>query len=338
MASQMVSMIGKQRFQYRVFGIYIESNVSLEYWLGNETQNSDLPVLTLSLNWQLQDTARLEEANFVSPVKTRSGAPFLFIFSQSTNWIMRVTDVGSYLLSESEIQFCPISENDLYLCLQHLFSNVIAFWLEQRGIRTLHGSAVSLAGHSVAFLAESTAGKSTLSAALLSAGACLLSDDLIAVKKQNDGYWMQPSFPRTRLKKASIKYYLENLDGDSAFQIPGLSKYWVRVGPGEKWCFESTPQLAEYIFILHRLAASDPALPVTIKALSPTLAVSELIRYSFIAFSPVPLGFAPERLTFWAGMVNQAKVFRLEYPSGLDNLPRVCSALNQVISGETTHS
>ena len=62
-----------------------------------------------------------------------------------------------------------------------LLGPVMALALHQSGILCLHGSAVTIGGRAVAFLAPKHYGKSTLALALTAEGARLLTDDLVAI-------------------------------------------------------------------------------------------------------------------------------------------------------------
>lgn len=63
-----------------------------------------------------------------------------------------------------------------------VLGRVLSVALHVNGVMALHGSAVEFDGTAVAFLAPKHHGKSTLAAALVRAGAKLLSDDTVAVQ------------------------------------------------------------------------------------------------------------------------------------------------------------
>jgi hypothetical protein len=63
-----------------------------------------------------------------------------------------------------------------------------------RGDMTVHGSAVSINGHAVAFVGLSGAGKSTIAAdACHRLGATLLADDLVTIDRRDDVYAVAPT-------------------------------------------------------------------------------------------------------------------------------------------------
>lgn len=73
------------------------------------------------------------------------------------------------------------STPDLAGARSDVLGRVLAVALHAEHVLTLHGSGVALGGRGIAFLAPKLHGKSTTAAALVRAGAQLLSDDILAV-------------------------------------------------------------------------------------------------------------------------------------------------------------
>ncbi|MDA1081237.1 MAG: hypothetical protein O2973_06105 [Gemmatimonadetes bacterium] len=73
-----------------------------------------------------------------------------------------------------------------------LLEPVLAFLLRCRRTLVLHASAVEMDGRAVAFVGPVGAGKSTIAAACVAAGAALLSDDVLAIRLEggdSSGQW-----------------------------------------------------------------------------------------------------------------------------------------------------
>ena len=88
-----------------------------------------------------------------------------------------------------------------------LLGAVMGVLLVQRGMLVLHASTVAVEGGSVIFAGKSGAGKSTLSAAMQGMGCRVLTDELCAlVRDENGDFWVQPSYPTQRLCAASASY------------------------------------------------------------------------------------------------------------------------------------
>jgi hypothetical protein len=71
--------------------------------------------------------------------------------------------------------------------------------LTQRGHFVLHASSVAIDGKAAAFFGPSGRGKSTLTAALTSAGHPLIADDLTVIDTGGSVPMVQPGFPRVKL-------------------------------------------------------------------------------------------------------------------------------------------
>ena len=73
---------------------------------------------------------------------------------------------------------------------RHLLLNqVLPLVLSRRGRLVLHASAISWHGQVAAFLGRSGAGKSTLAAACAAAGAAVVTDDCLVVRRDSDATW-----------------------------------------------------------------------------------------------------------------------------------------------------
>jgi len=69
-----------------------------------------------------------------------------------------------------------------------LIGSVPAWWLNLRGESILHASAVAVGGDALAFIGASGMGKSTLATLLCSAGATLVTDDVLRLKAEGDNF------------------------------------------------------------------------------------------------------------------------------------------------------
>lgn len=83
-----------------------------------------------------------------------------------------------------------------------LLGRVMATAMYDAGTVCLHGSAVAMHGRAVCFLAPKRHGKSTLAAALLQAGAHILSDDIVPID-QGPPVSVRPGVPVLRLHEDS---------------------------------------------------------------------------------------------------------------------------------------
>lgn len=82
----------------------------------------------------------------------------------------------------------------------YLISQVISVALLAKEMESLHASAVARNGKAVVLIGESGFGKSTLTAALVRAGARLITDDLLVLRETTNGYIAAPGAFRIKLE------------------------------------------------------------------------------------------------------------------------------------------
>lgn len=118
--------------------------------------------------------------------------------------------------------------------------------LQQRGLLTLHASAVKTPQGAALFMGRSGAGKSTLSSAMQQRGYAMLSDDASAIEFDGEANpIILPSFPTTRLWGDSMEKLGEQKASNQKLRAE-LDKYLV---PADRFCEE--PQPVSRIFCLN---------------------------------------------------------------------------------------
>jgi hypothetical protein len=109
-----------------------------------------------------------------------------------------------------------------------LFGSAIGALLQLQGLTVLHASAIGLPdGGAAVFCGPSTAGKSTLAAALGARGYPALADDLTAIRLDGNGQgWCLPGLARTKLWRDALQHLgLEHRAGDDTRVVPELDKH-----------------------------------------------------------------------------------------------------------------
>ena len=86
-----------------------------------------------------------------------------------------------------------------------VLGRVLPTAMHASGALCLHGSAVELNAGAVAFLAPKRHGKSTLARALARAGACVVTDDVVAIDLDPEPR-MRPGVPQLRLLRDSARH------------------------------------------------------------------------------------------------------------------------------------
>jgi len=101
----------------------------------------------------------------------------------------------------------PLPGSDLKTLGSLAQSLGISILLHQRGYVTLQASCVNLDGRSVAFLGDSTAGKSFIAAALHSRGHAIVADDVTVVDVDGSIPSVYPGFPGLQLLPDAAKHF-----------------------------------------------------------------------------------------------------------------------------------
>lgn len=149
---------------------------------------------------------------------------------------LRVTSLGAVLTIPGVARFRVRAGNSILVerssgasdrnVRLFLLGSVMGVLLHQRGILPLHANAIAFDGHAVAFLGHSGAGKSTLAAAFHDRGSGILSDDVCALVRQEDGFVAQAGIPRLRLWRDAVERSGRIVDGhERAFDA--VDKYTV---------------------------------------------------------------------------------------------------------------
>lgn len=113
---------------------------------------------------------------------------------------------GRHLVSVDGTQIQSALPRNNALGWQRLFfAQTLPLAAALQGLELLHASAVGLGGVAVAFTAPSGAGKSSLGAHLVAAGATFLTDDVLALDTRNDVVEAYPGPARTSVAPHELR-------------------------------------------------------------------------------------------------------------------------------------
>lgn len=190
----------------------------------------------------------------------------------------------------------------------------LAAILHQRGVLTLHASAVTVGGGAVAFVGDQGAGKSTTAAALVGRGGQLVTDDVLAVRGLGDAPTVAGGYPFLKVTAPTAQALG---DGPGALQ-PAYSAVdkWVKGAPAVA---SACPLRAVYVLErgLDFHAVRLPALG----------AFREVARHAFAGALARSTGTGDRCLRSYAALVQRVPVFRLTVPDALDALPRLADSI-----------
>lgn len=203
----------------------------------------------------------------------------------------------------------------------YLLGHVVSFSLVARGAEPLHGTAVAVGRDVAVFVGECGEGKSTLGAAMLSRGARIVSDDLIALRRRGRDFFVAPGPARLKLYRR-VARALVGVRRESRMHRD-TAKLVLPLRPGER---THRPARLRAIYVIDRPRRDRAAGDIRIDLLSPGEAVIELVRASFNLVIETP-DRERRRFAIASELARAVPVNRLTYPRSLGALPRVCDRI-----------
>jgi hypothetical protein len=189
---------------------------------------------------------------------------------------------------------------------------IMALFLHDCGVMSLHGSAVSIDGQAVAFVAPKHHGKSTLSVALASEGALLVTDDLVAIQLGKPPR-VHPGVPGMRLLQDSAARFSHRfrtertLGGKSILQAISTDSVMT----------ETIPMGAIYVLD----PTDDVSAPVQRTRLEPGEAVAEIALRTSLRDPLIGADLAAAKLRSVARLTPYVPVYRLRTVRDFEQLP-----------------
>ncbi|HVE80220.1 MAG TPA: hypothetical protein VNA89_15245, partial [Gemmatimonadaceae bacterium] len=229
--------------------------------------------------WTLRvhgDRARPARACLIGET-TVSGGP-VRLYRADGSWWLDYHDTGAFAVSAdgAEIGWCPAPDADVALARLDVIGRVLALSLHAAGLLVLHGSAVATDDGVIAFLAPKFHGKSTLAAALVGAGAALVTDDTLAVTPGQPPTAL-PGVHHVRLwPDSAARLAAGTLAAQAtpeAASANGLSKHRLDRLPGDRLTRAPLPLAAVYLVAPVAASGAAPACRVPIAPMRAALAL-----------------------------------------------------------------
>jgi hypothetical protein len=300
----------------QLFGLQLETDFPFAVRLPAGHPPIDL---TLTTSWHLfPSPAAAGRLIYKSPLRGRTGTSLTSLYHSDGLEILRFQDAGEFQLQKKLIEWFAVGARP-DLAELRLLGPVLSYWLERRGLTTLHASAVTVDGQAVAFLSRHGGGKSGLAAAMVQAGHPLLTDDLLALEETGDSWEVRPSYPEMRMWPDEAAHFVGSPENLPLVQADS-EKRRVTIDT-----FLNTPAPLSRIFLASRRPETEG--DIEIHPLSRSEAMIELVRHSFSPRLMEAAGLQPARLDRLARLVRSVPVHRLVYPSGFDRLPLVVASI-----------
>lgn len=311
---------------YSVFGLTLASQLRLVERVALTTDAS--PDLKITLD-KVDSLPRIKAGvlpSYVSPFETSDGQKLLYAYRQGPCDLLRFPNTAEFHVWPDRIECYQLPQAHGYEVERWLVGTVLALWLERNGVRVMHASAVVHEDNAVAFLANNTAGKSSLAAGMMQCGCRLLTDDVLPIIPTDAGCVGQPGYPKMRMWPDVAEHFVGDYAGLELVH-PEASKRNVPVGPEGIGEFCSEPKRLGVIYVPTRRDPGQGGAPVEINPVSRRDALVELLRFSFANRLVTAIGLQPQRLESLALIAGQVPMRRITYPAGLDRLEGICEAI-----------
>jgi hypothetical protein len=264
------------------------------------------------------------EELYATPTREGYAEPDFHFFRLIDRYVIRIVGTGDVHVLDEAIVFFLQNRDHRFLVEIVLLGLAMAFWLERRGRSTLHGSAVSLNGAGVGFVAVGGMGKSSLAAYLTAHGDPLITEDLLAWSWSDGVPLAEPAVAQLRLWPEVAAQYVDDWE-TLAKPHPRFSKRKLPVGPDGIGELASRATPLQRIYVLQR--TERPSFRPTVMRLTGGDALAELLTHSYLPEIAESFGWAARRLGQLAHLIGVTPVGALRYPGGTEQLPSVRAAI-----------
>ena len=210
---------------------------------------------------------------------------------------------------------------------EHYLQTVgLSLWLETRGVLCIHANAIATDTGVIGLIAPSQTGKTTLTTALAVRGMALMSDDMMAIHKQNEEWRVYPAWPHLRMWPDVAEYFTKSPTSLKRVH----SRFAKRIAKPDEidgLNYVEKSGLLKRLYLLKRV--DDQSVNVSIERLTANESIVTLLQNSMLADAYRPLGLESGRLMTLATLLDKVSVKRIVYPSGKSHLAKVCKCIEE---------
>jgi hypothetical protein len=204
----------------------------------------------------------------------------------------------------------------------YLLGAALAFSLVRLGCDPLHATVVEADGSAFGFLGQSGHGKSTLAGTLFQKGYPIVTDDLLVLKHEGNGFAAYQGPPRIKLNPRMAKILL----GEKAAGVPMNPETRKLIIPLSRRQTARSVVPLSVLYALNRPSRGARNGRITIRRLSQSRALLALLKHSFNGWINEP-GRLNQLLQSYSQIASQVPIKLLSYPRRLDRLPAVRAAI-----------
>lgn len=222
------------------------------------------------------------------------------------DFLLRVAGVGRFRVTGGKEIVVDPEDGVNRATVSYVTGSVLGACLQQRGILTLHASAVESSGGAVLFAGRSGIGKSTLLAALIDRGFAMLNDDVAGIVLDAEGRPLALSgYPTVRLWARAMDEMGWPPPPVQGKAREGSGKHMVPIG---RFCDAAAPLRGVFVLGSHNRES------IEIEPLAPGAAFVPLARHTYRGQFLAALGGLAEHFRVTAAAVNHAWLARVTRP------------------------
>ena len=305
------------RKQYRAFGLNIRSEIPLNIASIDEG------------DWDVDVYLDVLPGKWLEDPRARTG---YVVEEDQTIWFVW-SELGVMKIhAGNQIVLDPVRDLQTMKVHQAIQSAGLGLLLHQRGVLTLHASAVAIEDGIVAFVGYKGAGKSTTAASLFAKGFPLVTDDLLVldVDPASGEVYGYPGIPRLRLWPDAVSASL-NEDPDQLPRNSAASEKRLRKA-GSQFIASKMPLRA--IYVLDFLAGPEETL--SIQDIAPREACIELTRHSYALHYLGNQGVNTGHFSRTSALAAHTPIRKLYRHRSLQAIPEMVAALLADVSESAT--
>lgn len=308
---------GENVHWYEIYGIRLSSDIQLTFPNSESMQSAAVSLLEASADF-------FREAIQSTIVRPSPTGWYKYVQLDNGQSYLRWDDLFEFLVDADgrRIWWGWLGAPSLESLQVYLLGHSLSFALIKQGYEPIHATSVVIDGHAVAFIGSSGIGKSSLAAAFLADGYPLVTDDMLLLRRTDQGYEAQPGPRRIKLFPKMARRFL----AVTANGVPMNNETEKLVLPLKtNYCHSGGASLrALYVLTPPREARRQQHIELI--PLSTREAFIALVRGTF---NSVVTGAdrAGRQYTECLSIASQVPLRRISYPRDLSLLPAVKQAI-----------
>jgi hypothetical protein len=311
------SCVTARTHDYILYGLRLRSHMKLSLENAAEPGIADIELSPAEPDWMEEKLSgvELDDSDWINIHEIPDGWSYV-----------RYEGMFDFLISPSgeRIVYRLLAEVSLESFQTYALGRIFSFALVKKGYEPLHAATVVVNQRAVAFMGASTFGKSSLAACFVAAGCRLLTDDVLRLEEQSNGYIAFPGPPRLKLLPSVARLYVGDVSAGIPINQRDLHPKRVFSLAPSQTCATPMPLAAIYVVTAPRQVYRKQR--IRISSLSPIEALVKVLSFTHNHNLT-----GKERLArqFDAArqLIETTPVRSLSYPRILESLPEVRAAI-----------